>query len=138
MTSDSDPPFDPESEPSCEADFEDWRDAAAPAPDELDLVVEVADMMSVLAARRLVKVDAMRHNALSDAERHGRLLTEVIERSVRLELAAGLRITEYAAGEMIALSDALVHRYPVVLKSLGRARMTERHASLLEIGRAHV
>ena len=62
---------------------------------------------------------------LVDAERHGRMLSDVIERSVRLELAAAMRITEYAAGEMIALADALVRRYPSVLDSLSHARMTE-------------
>src|SRR3954452_18001949 len=102
------PPPDHESEPSCEADFEDWNEHAPEAPDELDHVVELADMIAVFAARRLVWVDAMRRKALEDARRHGRTLSEVIERSLRLELAAGLRIIEYAAGELIALSDALV------------------------------
>ena len=46
-------------------------------------------------------------------------LTEVIERSVRLELAAALSITESSAGTLIAQADALVNRYPAVLDSLG-------------------
>ena len=37
-------------------------------------------------------------------------------------------ITEYAAGRMIAHADALVHRYPAVLDSLGGGRMTPQHA----------
>jgi hypothetical protein len=122
---------DPHGEPSQDSDFDDWIDAAVAAPDELDRVIEMADMITVFAARRLMWVDSMRRRALEDAERHGRLLSEVIERSVRLELAAALRITEYAAAEMIALSEALVRRYPAVLDSLSRARMTERHASML-------
>ena len=88
-------------------------------------------MMAVFAAQRLVRVDAMRCDALADAERHGRVLSEVIDRSVRLELAAALRITEYAAGELLGMAEALVHRYPGVLDSLSAARMTERHAAVL-------
>ena len=100
-------------------------------PDALDLVIEIADMRASIAAQQLVRVDAMRREALRDAETHGRELTDVLERSVRLELAAALRITEHAADEMISLAEALVHRYPDVLESLLRARMTERHATLL-------
>ena len=105
-----------------------------PVPDALDLVVEVADMMAIFAAQRFARVDAMRREALEDAARHGRELTDVIERGVRLELAAALRITEFAAGELIRQADALVHRYPAVLASLGRAAMTERHAEILVSG----
>ena len=105
-----------------------------PVPDALDLVVEVADMMSIFAAQRLARVDAMRQEALEDAARHGRELTDVIERGVRLELAAALRITEHAAGELICQAEALVHRYPAVLASLARAAMTERHAEILVNG----
>ncbi|WP_127818030.1 HNH endonuclease signature motif containing protein [Microbacterium sp. CPCC 204701] len=105
-----------------------------PVPDALDLVVEVADMMAIFAAQRLARVDAMRRVALEDAARHGRELTEVIERGVRLELAAALRITEHAAGELLRRAEALVHRYPAVLASLGRAAMTERHAEILVSG----
>ena len=99
--------------------------------DELDLVIEAADMMTVLAAQRLVRIDAMRREALREATRNGRALTEVVERGVRLELAAALRITEHAAGDLLSFSDALVHSYPVVLASLERARITERHAQVL-------
>lgn len=108
--------------------------AEIPVPDALDLVVEVADMMAIFAAQRLARVDAMRREALEDAARHGRELTDVIERGVRLELATALRITEFAAGELIQQSDALVHRYPAVLASLGGAAMTERHAEILVSG----
>lgn len=108
--------------------------AEIPVPDALDLVVEVADMMAIFAAQRLARVDAMRREALEDAARHGRELTDVIERGVRLELAAALRITEHAAGELIRQADALVHRYPAVLASLGGAAMTERHAEILVSG----
>ncbi|SIT82907.1 HNH endonuclease signature motif containing protein [Microbacterium sp. RU33B] len=99
--------------------------------DAVDRVVEVADMMAVFAADRLVRVDALRLEACAEAERFGRGLTGVVERSVRLELAAALRITEHAAGDLMAAAEALVHRYPAALASLGRARMTERHAQIL-------
>src|SRR6478735_2913645 len=100
-------------------------------PDELDLVIEAADMMTVLAAQRLVRIDAMRREALRDATRNGRVLTEVVERGVRLELAAALRITEHAAGDLLSFSQAMVHSYPAVLASMERARITERHAQIL-------
>ena len=101
-------------------------------PDALDLVLEVADMMAICAAQQFVRVDAARREALAEAERvGGRALTDVAERSVRLELAAVLRITEHAVDEMLCVAEALVHRYPTVLESLGRARMTERHARFL-------
>lgn len=100
-------------------------------PDELDLVIEAADMMTVLAAQRLVRIDAMRREALRDAARDGRDLTAVVERGVRLELAAALRITEHAAGDLLSFSQAMVHSYPAVLASMERARITERHAQIL-------
>ena len=100
-------------------------------PDELDLVLEAADMMTVLAAQRLVRIDVMRREALREATRNGRVLTDVVERGVRLELAAALRITEHAAGDLLALAEAMVHTYPAVLASMERARITERHAEIL-------
>ena len=100
-------------------------------PDELDLVVEAAAMMTVLAAQRLERIDAMRREALRDATRNGRVLTEVVERGVRLELAAALRITEHAAGELLSFSEAMVHSYPEVLASMERAHITEAHAQIL-------
>ncbi len=88
-------------------------------------------MMSVFAADRAVRVDAMRRQALAEAEAHGRALVPVVERGIRLELAAALRITEAAADQLLSFSEALVHRYPDALESLGRAGMTERHAQAL-------
>ena len=54
-----------------------------------------------------------------------------IERGIRLELATALRVTEYAAGRMITLADAFVHRYPAVLESLAGGRITLKHAEIL-------
>jgi hypothetical protein len=102
-----------------------------PVPDFVDLVTESAAMVTIHAAERLMRIDAMRRDALRDAERHGRGLIEVVERSIRLELATALRITEYAAGALLALGEALVHRYPEVLESFSHADMTEQHASFI-------
>ncbi len=99
-----------------------------PVPDAVDLVVEAETMVSVFVAERYRRVEGMRREALADAVRHGYQLTEVIERSVRLELAAALSMTEASAGLLITQADALVNRYPKVLDSLSGARITQRHA----------
>lgn len=41
------------------------EDFVPPVPDAVDLVVETATMMSVFAAQRLRRVDAMRQEALT-------------------------------------------------------------------------
>lgn len=104
---------------------------APPAPDDVELVTEVAGMMAVFAAQRFERVDALRRNALADAGRYGGGVPEIVTRSVRLELAAALRITEHAAGLLLDHAEAMVHRYPDALASLGRATITERHAQVL-------
>ncbi len=110
---------------------EDWgAEFLPPIPAAVDLVVEVDAMMAVLAAQRLERVDAMRHEALESAARLGVALTDVVERGIRLELAAALRVTESAAGELIAQADALVHRFPAMLDALGAGRTTVRHAEI--------
>ena len=134
--------FDPEipPDPADGAEFEAaWEEsllgvAELPGPDSVGRVVEIADMMSVFAARRAVWIDALRLEALADAERYGHGLRQVTERSVRLELAAALRVTEHAAAGLMAQAEALVHRYPAALDSLAQARMTERHAEILVDG----
>jgi hypothetical protein len=100
-------------------------------PDEVDRVVEVADMMTVFAAERLVRVDQMRREALAAATRNGRVLTDVVERGIRLELATALRITEHAAGTLLTFAEATLHSFPSVLRSMERARITEDHARVL-------
>jgi hypothetical protein len=102
-----------------------------PVPDPIDLVVESQALMSVRAAEHYVRVESMRQDALADAERHGYQLTDLVERGIRLELACALRVTEHAAGMLIAEADALVNRYPTVLDALGGARITQRHAVVL-------
>lgn len=100
----------------------------------LDAVTEVAAAMSSLAAERLMRVSVMRARVLKEAALAGRTLTGVVERAVRLELATALRVTEYAAADLIGFAEAMVERYPVVLESLRRARVTERHAEVLVAG----
>ena len=103
----------------------------APVPDALDGVLEIATMEAVLAAQKLRRVDVMRRVLLVEAEGRGFGITDVIERGIRLELAMGMRITEYAAGRMITMADALVHQYPAVLASLASGRITLKHAEIL-------
>lgn len=102
-----------------------------PIPDAVALVVEASDMVTVFAADRLERVERMRRELLRSTPRTARDVGDVIERGIRLELAAALRITEYAAAEMLALAEAVVQRYPVVLHSMRRAALTERHAQVL-------
>ena len=119
-------PPDPEGQDAWVGDVD-----GAPVPDVVDAVLEVAAMEAVFAAQRLIRVDAMRRELLVAAERRRFGLTEVIERGIRLELATAMRITEYAAGRMITLADALVHHYPAALESLAGGRITLKHAEIL-------
>ncbi len=125
-----DPDFEPP-DPEASAGF--WAGDAycAPIPDAVDLVVEAATMESVFAAQRLQRVDAMRRELLIEANDRGAGVRDIVERSIRLELAAAMRVTEYAAGRMIVQAEALVHRYPAALDSLGGGRMTPKHAEIL-------
>ena len=102
-----------------------------PVPDAVDLVLETATMMSVYAAQRLVRIENMRREMVAEATGRGDAVRDILERSMRLELAAAMRITEYAAGRLLAQADALVNRYPAALDSLSSGRMTERHAEIL-------
>ena len=102
-----------------------------PVPDVVDLVLETAAMEAMYAAQRLMRVDAMRRDLLLEALGRGSGVTEIVERSIRLELAAAMRITEYAAGRMIVHAEALVRRYPEALDSLHGARITPKHAEIL-------
>ncbi|HKP06786.1 MAG TPA: DUF222 domain-containing protein, partial [Microbacterium sp.] len=102
-----------------------------PVPDAVDLVVETATMMSVFAAQRLTRVDAMRRELLLEASGRGDGVRDIVERSIRLELAAAMRVTEYAAGRLIVQAQALVRRYPAALQALGSGRITEKHAEIL-------
>ncbi|MGK3953766.1 DUF222 domain-containing protein [Microbacterium sp. I2] len=101
-----------------------------PVPDAVDLVTETATMMSVFAAERYVRIDAMRRELLAEAVGRGVGVLDIVERSIRLELAAAMRVTEYTAGRLLMLAEALTGRYPAVLASLGAGRITEKHAEV--------
>ncbi|MEU1973437.1 DUF222 domain-containing protein [Microbacterium sp. NPDC019599] len=102
-----------------------------PVPDAVDLVVETATMMSVFAAQRLTRIDRMRQELLQEATGRGDGVRDVVERAIRLELATAMRVTEYAAGRLIAQAEALVRRYPSALDALSSGRITEKHAELI-------
>lgn len=123
---DFDPP-DPDDPVVDGSEFAEWMSP----PDVVDLVLESATMESVFAAQRLIRIDAMRRELLVEAEGRGTGVRDIVERSIRLELAAAMRITEYAAERMIRQADALVHRYPGALDSLAGGRTTTKHAEIL-------
>ena len=102
-----------------------------PAPDAVDLVVETATMMSVFAAQRYARIEGMRRDLLTDAVAHGAGEVELVERSIRLELAAAMRITEYAAGRLIVVAQALHGPCRAAWDSLAAGRITEKHAETL-------
>ncbi|QPE05966.1 DUF222 domain-containing protein [Microbacterium schleiferi] len=88
-------------------------------------------MEAVFAAQRFARVDDLRLEALDDVTRYGVGSRELVMRSLRLELASALRVTENAAGMMLARAESLVHAYPTVLESLSHAGVTVRHAEIL-------
>lgn len=88
-------------------------------------------MEAVFAGQRLARIHAMRQEMLAETVGRGAGVVDLVERSIRLELAAAMRITEQAAGRMIARAEALVTRYPQALDSLTGARMTLGHAEFL-------
>ena len=114
--------------------IEDPLTTATRHPDALDVVLGLAEMMAGCAAERLQRIDELRRARLVEAEATGGCLADVVLRGLRLELAAAMRITEHAAGDLMGLAEALVHRYPSALRALADARLTERHAQILVAG----
>ncbi|WP_307217466.1 HNH endonuclease signature motif containing protein [Microbacterium sp. SORGH_AS_0888] len=100
-------------------------------PDALGEVLEAETMMAVFAAQRLLRVERMHREALRGVPARYGAVSEIAERSVRLELAAALRMTETAAAALIRVACAVVERYPAVWASLAGARTTERHVQAL-------
>ncbi|QRY41558.1 DUF222 domain-containing protein [Microbacterium hominis] len=112
-----------------------WSDVAAFETallprDPVDQVADIATLVAVHTAEQYVCVAAARRDAMATASSRA-CTDEMIDRSLRLELAAALRITEYAAGDLMARSTALVERYPRALEALGAARITDQHARFL-------
>ncbi|WP_109209547.1 MULTISPECIES: HNH endonuclease signature motif containing protein [Microbacterium] len=116
-------------EPARADDFD--EESFPPVPDAVDLVVETAAMMSVFAAERLMRIDLMRREALRETIGRADATRDIVERSIRLELAAAMRITEYSAGRLIVQAEALVRHYPSALAALSAGRITEKHAEVL-------
>ena len=114
--------------------FEDPLALDLPVPGSLEVVVGLAETMAACAAEQLQRVDEIRQAHMADAEVAGQRFTDVVMRGLRLEIAAAMRITEHAAGNLIALAEALVHRYPSALRALGYGRISERHAEILAGG----
>lgn len=88
-------------------------------------------MISVFAAQRLARIDFMRRESLREASGRGDGVRDIVERSIRLELAAAMRVTEYAAGRLIAQAEALTRRYAAALDALAAGRITEKHAEII-------
>jgi len=109
-----------------------WHDGnrSAEPLDPIDLVTEVSTMMSVFAAQRFERVDAMHREALRELATFRGSSLEIIERSLRLELAAALQMTERAADRLLRTADGLLGRYPAMFASLHGGRTTERHAEV--------
>jgi hypothetical protein len=105
-----------------------------PVPGPLEVVQDLDAMMAGFAAERLLRVDELRRFHLAEAEVAGRVLTDVVLRGLRLELAAALRVTEHAAARLIGVAEAVVNRYPDVLVALREARITEQHVEILVAG----
>lgn len=114
--------------------IEDPQDAEGRRPGRLDVVLDLEATMTMWAAERLGQIDALRLEHLADADMAGRRFTDVVLRGLRLEVAAAMRITEHAAGNLIALAEAMVHRYPKALRALECASISERHAEILVAG----
>lgn len=107
-------------------------DVLFPPPDAVDRVTEVTDLMTVFAAERLARVAELRDGAIARGRASDRgVALQIIDRSVRLELAAALQVSEHAAGDMLALAEAVVHEHPSVLAAMQSARVTEQHARIL-------
>lgn len=103
-------------------------DAVAEA---LDAVVDVDRAITGLVSDRFVAVMAWREQTLLSAAEDRWASPDMVARSMRLELAAALRITEYSSAVMIAHAEALQDRYSLAGVALRDGRITERHAAVL-------
>lgn len=109
-------------------------EAAAEQPDELDDVLDLTHTMMQFVAQRYAAIDGMRRRAVDEATAFSVDLASVAFRSVRLELAAALRVSEYVAEAMLVHAEALVHRYPEVWHSLHAGRIDDDKSHVLVAG----
>jgi hypothetical protein len=112
-----------------------WADIVAiesslPPRDPVAQVTDIAAVVAVHTAEQYACVAAARSDAMAAAAPHA-CTDDMIDRSLRLELAAARRITEYAAGDLMARATALVERYPAAWDALHGARITDQHARFL-------
>ncbi|MFL0564941.1 DUF222 domain-containing protein [Microbacterium sp. 179-I 1D1 NHS] len=102
-------------------------------PTTLDWVVLSADMATIHAAQRYASIVELWDDAIRAATRDEGA-SVLAERSVRLEVASALRITEHAAGRLMGVGRALVNRYPAVWASMSHADITDTHATIIVDG----
>jgi hypothetical protein len=114
--------------PNIETIQSDGRAASWAKDDELDEVMAVTESLGMFAAVRFRAIERMRRASLAlEPEGH----EDMAYRSVRLELAAALRVTEHTADGMLGMAFALVNDYPEALIALAEGRITEQHARVL-------
>lgn len=98
--------------------------------DAVDEVTDVATLIAVHTAEQYLAIAALHRQTMADLPRRG-VDGAMVERSLRLELAGALRVTEHEAGMLLARAVALVDRYPRALEALLGARITDQHARFL-------
>lgn len=108
-----------------------WASLTLEPPDDLDEILGHTALLNAIVAERLQFVDWFHRRAIADARTYGDGIAEVRERSVRLELAAAMRVTEHAAADLLWFAGALLQRYPRAHDALASSRITERHARIL-------
>ena len=57
--------------------------------------------------------------------------TDVLERSIRLEISAALRISAGAADALLRTARIAIDRFPEIIEALEVGRMSERHVGIL-------
>ncbi|WP_255209203.1 HNH endonuclease signature motif containing protein [Microbacterium oleivorans] len=102
-------------------------------PTTLDWVVMSADMATIHAAQRYRCIVELWDDAIKAANRDDGA-SVLVERSVRLEVASALRITEHAAGRLMGVGRALVYRYPRVWEAMSHADITDTQATIIVDG----
>lgn len=105
--------------------------AGSALSDALDDAILLSNEMAMLAAERFRSIQRLHAEMLSHVGPGGRSTRDVMERSLRLEVASALRITEYAAEELLYVAVTLVEEYPAALISLAHGRITEQHAKIM-------
>ena len=100
-------------------------------PDALAEVLAVSEDFDVIQAVRYGAIDRMREEFFAAFPGVTGTEHEMARRSLRLELAAALRITEHAAEVLIDTAEGLVQKYPDAVEALGQGRISDQHARLI-------